>query len=132
MSAAAGLQWWHWAVGLLALLAGLELSLMLGLLLACRRLGEVLRKVPRVLPAAAASDHWKQRAAIAYSGRLFTSGARAGAALSSAAALPLSALRLFTGSWEGAFHAGAEPAFVLACVMTGGAWWWLRYGDAQR
>ncbi len=132
MTGSADLPWLVWAVALLALLAGLELSSLLGLRPASRRLREVLRKVPRVLPTAAASDHWKQRAAMAYSGRLLISGIQAGAALLPAAALPLSTLRLFTGDWERAFDAGAEPVFILACLMTGSTWWWLRRVDAQR
>lgn len=132
MTPLAGLLWWHWVIALLALVAGLGVSPVLGLRRSLHRLSQVIRKVPRVFPTAPASDHWKQRAAIAYSERLLIHGVQASIALLPAVALPLTALRFLSGDWQRAFEAAAEPGFVVACIVTGCAWWWLRHGHPQR
>jgi hypothetical protein len=61
----------QWAFLAVATIAMIELVLRLNVAGAIQRLLTVLKKVLRTLKSSRISDHWKERAMLAYSGRMF-------------------------------------------------------------
>lgn len=62
----------QWALLAIATIAAVELVLRVDIAGTIRRLLTVVRKVLRVMKSDAISDHWKERAMLAYSGRMFS------------------------------------------------------------
>lgn len=62
----------RWALLAIATIAAVELFLRLDIAGRARQLLAVVRKVLRVMQSSAISDHWKERALLAYAGRMFT------------------------------------------------------------
>lgn len=66
----------QWALLAIATIAAVELVLRLDMAGTLRRLLKVLRKVLRMMQSDAISDHWKERAMLAYSGQMFSASLR--------------------------------------------------------
>lgn len=62
----------QWLLLAVATIAAVELVLRLDIADTIRRLLAVVRKVLRIMQSDAISDHWKERAMLAYSGRMFS------------------------------------------------------------
>lgn len=62
----------QWALLAVATIAAVELVLRLDIADTIRRLLAVVRKVLRIMQSDAISDHWKERAMLAYSGQMFS------------------------------------------------------------
>jgi hypothetical protein len=62
----------QWALLAIATIAAVELVLRLGIGDTIRRLLTVVRKVLRIMKSDTISDHWKERAMLAYSGQMLS------------------------------------------------------------
>lgn len=62
----------QWALLAIATIAAVELVLRLDVAGTIRRLLAVVRKVLRIMKSDTISDHWKERAMLAYSGQMFS------------------------------------------------------------
>lgn len=62
----------QWVLLAVATIAAVELVLRLDIADTVRRLLAVVRKVLRIMQSDAISDHWKERAMLAYSGQMFS------------------------------------------------------------
>lgn len=62
----------QWALLAIATIAAVELVLRLDVAGTIRRLLTVVRKVLRIMKSDTISDHWKERAMLAYSGQMFS------------------------------------------------------------
>lgn len=65
-----------WALLAIATIAAVELVLRLDVGGTIRRLLAVVRKVLRLMKSDTISDHWKERALLAYSGQMFSASLR--------------------------------------------------------
>jgi hypothetical protein len=101
----------QWALLAIATIAAVELVVRLGIGGTIRRLLAVVRKVLRIMKSDTISDHWKERAMLAYAGQMFSASLMLLAMLLLAVA-PFAILAAL-GAWIG------MPFFALLLSGTG-------------
>jgi hypothetical protein len=101
----------QWALLAIATIAAVELVVRLGIGSTIRRLLAVVRKVLRIMKSDTISDHWKERAMLAYAGQMFSASLMLLAMLLLAVA-PFAILAAL-GAWIG------MPFFALLLSGTG-------------
>jgi hypothetical protein len=97
----------NWLLMTATCVALVELLMRLPLLPAVRQLNTVMRKSLATMRAAGISDHWKEKAMLAYSGRTFSATLRIAACFAAFIAVALVLVTLFD-----MLHAGFQ-SFVL-------------------
>jgi len=91
--------------------------------------GSIMGRASRMLQSRRISDHWKERAATAYSARLIRSVAGLAITLMAAVAPCAVLLRLSADSWRMAMLMAISPPLLAAVTLGSVGWWWLRRDD---